>query len=98
MYKVPDSQVTYALAMRRYIMDHSSCGFFVFFPFLAALRHMEFFGQESDMSCSAAAVATLEPDPLCWAGIEPASQCSRDAEDPVAPQRELLLDSLINRN
>ena len=26
--------------------------------------------------------------PLCWAGIKPVSQCSRDAADPVVPQRE----------
>ena len=28
-------------------------------------------------------------NPLCWAGIEPASQRSQDAADPIAPQQEL---------
>jgi len=56
------------------------CSFF-FLPFLAALHHMEFLGQGSDPSHM----------PRCWilnplglAGIEPASQYSRDIADPIA--------------
>ena len=30
------------------------------------------------------------PNPLCWAGIKPASQGSQDATDPVMPKWELL--------
>ena len=56
---------------------------------------MEFPGQGSDLShswndlsCSCGNAGSLT---LCAGlGIEPASQCSRDAADPVVPQRELL--------
>ena len=68
--------------------------FFFFFSFLAALRHMEFPGQGSNLSrtvTQAAVVAMLDPLTLC-AGpeIKPVSQCYRDTIDPIAPQQELL--------
>ena len=62
--------------------------------FLAALHHMEFSGQGSDLSCS------CNPSQTCantgslthCAGleIEPAPQGSQDTSDPAVPQWELL--------
>ena len=67
-------------------------GFF-FPPFLASLRYMEFPGQGSDLnfccylgySCSNARSLTHCAEP----GIEPVSQCSQEAADPIAIQQEL---------
>ena len=64
--------------------------------FLAALRHVEFPGQGSDLSCSCTPVANYtaagaRPDPLTHCarpGIEPVSWQCRDTADPTAPQRE----------
>ena len=61
---------------------------------LTSLRHMEFLGQGSDLSCSCnlyAAVAV--PDPLTHCsrpGIEPVSWYCRDATNLLVPQWELL--------
>ena len=60
---------------------------------VVAQWHMELLGQGSDPSCSG------NPSHSCGnagslihctgLGIKPASQCSRDTPDPVAPQQEL---------
>ena len=63
--------------------------------FFAALWHMEFLGQGSDVnhgcdlghSCSNAGSLTC----CVGLGIEPASQYFRDADDPVAPWQELQI-------
>ena len=66
-----------------------------FFSFLATLWYMEFLSQGSDRTAFttyAAAVAVLNPVTHCaWPGIEPASWCCRDPDDPIMPQRELLI-------
>ena len=64
-----------------------------FFSFLATLGHMEFPGQGSDLSRS------CDPRYSCGnrgslthcaeLGIEPATQCTRDVANPIAPQQEL---------
>ena len=68
--------------------------FFFFFSFLAPLRHMEFLGQGSDWSCScnpSRSCGNARSSTHCAGqGIEPASQGSQDAADPVVPQWELL--------
>ena len=64
------------------------------FYFLATPQHMECQGQGSDWShgcnlhCSCG--NNRSSNPLCRVVIEPASQCSRDAADPVVPQQEPL--------
>ena len=66
----------------------------VLFSFLATLWHMELPGQGSDLSrshnlshgCGNARSLTHCARP----GIEPASQGSQDATDPIAPQQEIL--------
>ena len=61
---------------------------FLLFPVLAALQHVEFLGQGSDLSCSCGNAGS--PTLCAKLGIEPESQCSRDAAGPAAaPQREL---------
>ena len=61
---------------------------------------MESPGQGSDQSCSCTytkAAAML--DPYCARpGIEPASQCCRDATDPVALQREFPIFLILPRH
>lgn len=50
--------------------------------------HTEFLSWSRDQI--QAATAMLDSfNPLCWAGIKPASPHSPDAADPTAPQREL---------
>ena len=63
-------------------------------PFLASPWHMEFLGQGSDSSCDLSCRGrNAESFTRCARlGIEPASQCSQDATNPVAPQWELLQD------
>ena len=82
--------------------NHSSyifafLGFFFLFVclfFLAALQHMEFMGQGSDLShscdlyCSYSNARSFSP--LCRPGIEPVSWYCRDRVDPVGPQWKLL--------
>ena len=62
-------------------------------PFLTALQHMEFPGQGSDLSCNCSPNHSCgnAGSPTCCAslGIEPVSQGSQDAADPVVPQWEL---------
>ena len=68
--------------------------FFCLFVCLAALWHMEFPGQGSDLSrsfnvcCSYGNARALIH--CAGHGIEPASWCCRDAADPIAPWQELL--------
>ena len=67
--------------------------FFFFSFFLAALQHMEFSGQGSDLSCSchlgcSCGVATSLTH-CAWLGKKPASQCSQDAANPTVSQQEL---------
>ena len=63
------------------------------FLVLVAPRHMEISGQGSDLShscdlsCNRDNVGSLTH--CARPGIKPVSQCSQDAADPVAPQREL---------
>ena len=63
------------------------------FYFLAALWHMEFLGQGSDLSCScdlcSSCCNTGSLTHCASQGIKPASQHSRDAADPGVPQQEL---------
>ena len=60
--------------------------FLFLFPFLAALRHMEFLGQGSDpsRSCGNAGFLTY----WAWPRVEPVSQHCQDATNSVAPQWE----------
>ena len=58
-----------------------------FFFFLAALKRMEFPGQGSGSSCTCDNTDCLTH--RARPGIQPASQHSRDATDPVGPQQEL---------
>ena len=68
-------------------------GVLFFFSFLAALRHIEFGGAKDQIRAAVATytpgVATLTGSPLCQAGTELASQHSREAPNPYAPQKEL---------
>ena len=71
------------------------CRFFFFFfsPFWVVLWHMEFPGQglvpsprcDLRRSCSITRALTR----CAGLGMEPTTQCSRDAADPTAPQQEL---------
>ena len=63
--------------------------FCVVFTFSAAPRHVEFPGQGSGLShiCN---LSLSCGNPHAGSGIEPASQCSQDTTDLVAPQREHL--------
>ena len=71
-----------------------------FFLFLVTLRHMEFLGQGSDpshsqdLSCSCSNDRSLTH--CARLGIEPASQRSQDAADPVVPQQELQKSSMLS--
>ena len=62
--------------------------------FLAALWHVAFLGQGSDPSISCNLCHncgnTRFLTHCAGLGIEPVSQCSRDATDPIVPQWELL--------
>ena len=72
---------------------YSDLVFLKFFPFLAALWHMEFSGPgiRSELQ--------LQPTPqlgqrqilnlLCLVGIEPTSQYAKDATDPIGTQWKL---------
>ena len=73
----------------------SSWSFF-YFSFLAALQHMELPGQGSDPCCSHGLCRsnTGSLTHCAGLGIDPATQWSRDAADPTAPQQELLSSSL----
>lgn len=54
---------------------------------------MGFLGQGSDLSPSCGSTRSLT---LCARlGIEPPSQCSQDAEDPIVPQQELRSSSIF---
>ena len=68
---------------------------FFFSSFLAALRHMEFTGQQSDLSHSPHLSCSYGSDgSLTYyirPGIEPMSQCSQDAADLFVPYRELWI-------
>ena len=62
---------------------------FFFFSFLAALHHMEFLGQGSDLSCSCDLCRSGNAKSLTHRarlGIKPVSQCSGDVTDPTEPQ------------
>ena len=63
---------------------------FVFFPFLATLRYMEFPTREKiqvTVATYTATAATLDHLPHCaWPGIKPASCCCRDTTNPLVPQ------------
>ena len=54
-------------------------------PFLATLRHMDLLGQESDLSYSHNLSHSCGN---AGSGIEPMSQGSQDAANPIAPQQE----------
>ena len=66
----------------------------VCFSFLATPWNMEFLGQGLDLthscnlSCSCFSAGSLTH--CAGPGIEPESQSSREAADPIVPQRELL--------
>ena len=64
-----------------------------FFFFLAALRHMEFPGQGSDLSCSCnlSSICGNAKSVTHYArlGIKPMSHCSQDTTDPVLQWQEL---------
>ena len=66
----------------------------VCFSFLATPWNMEFLGQgldlthSCDLSCSCFSAGSLTH--CAGPGIEPESQSSREAADPIVPQRELL--------
>ena len=68
--------------------------FFLFFSFFATSQHMEFPGQGSDPRHSwnlHHSCGNMESLTHCTGpGIKPASQCSRDAADPIVPWWELL--------
>ena len=70
--------------------------FFFFSLFLAAPRHMEFLGQESNPSCScnlSHSCSKAEFSTHCTGlGIEPVSLCSQDMANSDVPQRELLVN------
>ena len=59
------------------------------FIFLVALWHMEFPGQGSDLSYSGRYSSAGSLTHCVGPRMEPVSQCSRDATNPVAPQQEL---------
>ena len=67
--------------------------FYLFIFLSATLWHLEFPGQGSDLShswdlcCSCGNVRSLTYG--AELGIKPASQCSQDATDLIAPQQEL---------
>ena len=67
--------------------------------FLATLRHVEFPGQESDLSHSCKPSHchsnTGSLTHCVRTEIEPASQCSQDAANLIAPQKELQSISLF---
>jgi len=65
--------------------------FLVFLSFFATPRNMEFPGQWSGLSqsCDLGHRQILNPLGL-GLGIEPASQCSQEAADPIVPPQELL--------
>ena len=67
---------------------------FIYFFFLAAPRHIAFLGQGSDPShsCNLSQIFgnARYLSRCARPGIEPSSQCSQDAANPVAPQQELL--------
>ena len=72
---------------------------FIYFPFLAASRHMEFPGQGSDLSCSCNLLHscgnTRSFKPLCWAeGITSVlvlQKCCRSRYTTAGTPRNLLL-------
>ena len=72
-----------------------------FFSFVATPWHMESLGKESNLSCSCdvhhiSGNATFLTH-CAGLGIKPASQCSRDAANPVAPQQENSYSALYKR-
>ena len=75
------------LFVSSFLFDLFYCLFM--FSFSAAPRHVEFPGQGSDLShnCN---LSLSCGNPHAGPGIEPASQCSQDTTDLVAPQREHL--------
>ena len=81
------------------VCGHSLLQIFGIFFSLAALQHMEFPGQGSDPSHSCDLSHSCGNNgPLThWAqvGIEPASLCSQDTTDSVAPRQELQIFSLL---
>ena len=68
--------------------------FFFFFAFLATSWHIELLGQGSDLSCGLNLSCNCSNSGFLThcarPGIEPESQCSQDAADPIALQWELL--------
>lgn len=72
-----------------YEFSLSSPSFFLFFPFLSAPWHMVFPGQGSYLRCSCDRCRSggSSGSLTHCAGDKPASQCSRDAADPIAPHR-----------
>ena len=84
------------LSCMQHLLTHTLVEFFffLFWSFLAALRHMEFLGQGTDPSCSCNLSCSCgDPGSLTHRarlGIKPAFQCSQDSADPVVPQWELL--------
>ena len=80
--------IFYGFSVETYHLVPGEHLFFFFFLFLAALWHMEFPGQRSDLS---QLLPTLQlPDPLTHVlslGIEPVSWHCRDAT--AVPKREL---------
>ena len=69
----------------------------LFFFFLAAPWYTGFLGQGSDpsQSCNLCCCNAGSLTHCAELGIEPASQCSRDTSDPIAPQQELQETFLI---
>ena len=74
--------------------------FFFSFFFLVSLQHMDFPGQGSDLNLSCNLLHTCSNTRslthYARPGIEPVSQYSRDAADPIAPLQELWCYSFVN--
>ena len=56
------------------------------FSFLAALQHMQFLGQGSELSCSCSCSNTRTLTHRVGPGIVPVSQGSKDITDPIVPK------------
>ena len=65
----------------------------LFYFWLPSTQHVVFLGQGSDLSCSCSNTKSCARP-----GIEPASQRSQDATDPIAPQQEFHVSFVKQRH